>query len=303
MKTGRAATAVASPAQLARLAAALPALVLTGAGISAGAGIPTYRDCEGKWLRSDPITHQEFVADASQRQRYWGRSLLGWPAVRDARPGIAHRLLVTLQARGHLTRVVTQNVDRLHQRAGSADVIDLHGRLDRVRCLACEHDSCREHIQSRLLRLNPQISAEAARARPDGDADLPDSAVECVRVPECERCGGMLMPDVVFFGGRIPGQRVRDSKLALERSRSLLIIGSSLQVYSGYRFCRWAEELDKPLFIINPGRTRADDRVCEKISAPAEESLQQLLTLLDATDLPAAQQSGPATTDHGVRDY
>jgi NAD-dependent SIR2 family protein deacetylase len=237
---------------------AFPALVLTGAGISAGSGIPTYRDRAGTWLRSEPITHQEFLKDPRQRQRYWGRSLLGWPAVRDARPAAAHRLLVQLESLGSISGIVTQNVDRLHQRAGSQAVTDLHGRLDQVCCLDCGARSCRDQLQEVLQRMNPDLQHETVAARPDGDADLADDIVDRVKVPGCDQCGGTLMPDVVFFGGSIPKQRVVDSQLALQRANSLLVIGSSLQVYSGYRFCRWAEASAKPIFLINPGLTRAD---------------------------------------------
>jgi len=254
------------------LSRALPALVLTGAGISAGTGIPTYRDSEGRWLRSEPIKHQEFLTEAQKRQRYWGRSMLGWPGVRDARPSAAHRSLARLESRGFATQIVTQNVDRLHQRAGSHSVIDLHGRLDRVKCLACGADSCREALQARLEQLNPGLCGQRGALRPDGDADLSDAAVNSVRVPDCEACGGVLMPDVVFFGGNVPGERVQSCRRALEASRSLLVVGSSLQVYSGFRFCRWASERGLPIFLINPGQTRADD-LGKKWCARADDAL------------------------------
>lgn len=264
---------------LERLHAALPVLVLSGAGISAGAGIPTYRDANGLWLRSAPITHQEFVRDARKRQRYWGRSQLGWPAVRDATPAAAHRHLTGLEQRGALTHIVTQNVDRLHQRAGSARVTDLHGRLDRVICLDCGDDSCREHMQVRLENLNTQLRAPDMDVRPDGDADLPDELVEQVRVPACEACGGTLMPDVVFFGGSVPAERVTGGREALLRSGGLLVVGSSLQVYSGFRFCRWAREAGLPIFIINPGSTRADT-LAVKWNESADSALAALLRQL-----------------------
>ncbi|MFT4769163.1 MAG: NAD-dependent SIR2 family protein deacetylase [Glaciecola sp.] len=255
---------------------ASPALVLSGAGISVATGIPTYRDETGNWLRSDPITHQEFVRDPQQRQRYWGRSLLGWPAVRDARPSAAHLILAHMERLGAITHVVTQNVDRLHQRAGSAKVTDLHGRLDRVICLDCKQSLSRDQLQGELERLNPGITRGTVSARPDGDADMPDSIVDSVTVPVCKQCGGTLMPDVVFFGGSIPGERVHEGQLALERARSLLVIGSSLQVYSGYRFCKWALQSDKPIFLINPGRTRADD-IATKWRIGADRGLSAIL--------------------------
>jgi NAD-dependent SIR2 family protein deacetylase len=275
---------------LEQLSAALPALVLTGAGISVGTGIPTYRDEKGTWLRSAPITHQEFVREPRQRQRYWGRSLIGWPGVREARPAAAHRALVQLQASGAVTHIVTQNVDRLHQRAGSDDVTDLHGRLDRVLCLVCGRGECREQLQERLQRLNPDISGQAIAPRPDGDADLPESVVDRVQVADCNSCGGTLMPDVVFFGGSIPGERVLATRAALQRSASLLVIGSSLQVYSGYRFCRWAQASEKPVFILNPGITRADSMAC-KWAIDADSGLTALLAHLRERDSKPAREA------------
>ena len=260
---------------LALLHDALPAMVLTGAGISAGTGIPTYRDENGAWLRSAPITHQQFTSDKGYRQRYWGRSQLGWPAVRDANPAAAHRHLVVLESTGAVTHVVTQNVDRLHQRAGSQRVTDLHGRLDRVICLSCGDNSCREHLQGRLEAHNSGLRAPVRDIRPDGDADLPDELVAGITVPDCERCGGTLMPDVVFFGGNVPAPRVEAGRDALQRSRSLLVVGSSLQVYSGFRFCRWAQQSGIPIFLLNPGRTRADGMAL-KWSAGADDALATL---------------------------
>ncbi|MEE4278190.1 MAG: NAD-dependent protein deacetylase [Halieaceae bacterium] len=264
---------------LRRLVGHLPCLALTGAGISAGTGIPTYRDRRGRWLRSDPIKHQEFIRDAAKRQRYWGRSMVGWPGVRDALPAPAHRSIARLQARGAVAQIVTQNVDRLHQRAGAQAVTDLHGRLDRVLCLDCGDNSCREYLQGRLESLNPWLRPALHEARPDGDADLPDHTIEAVRVPDCERCGGTLMPDVVFFGGSIPAARVDACRAALQDAQSLLVIGSSLTVYSGFRFCRWAEAAGLPIFLINPGQSRAD-AIAEKCPLDADLALAHLEELI-----------------------
>ncbi len=233
-------------------------VVLTGAGISARSGIPTYRDARGTWLHSEPIQHQEFLRQPARRKRYWARSLHGWPAVRDARPNEAHLALSALERRGKVKLLITQNVDRLHQRAGSHNVVDLHGRLDRVRCLDCATTHHREHVQEQLLRDNRAPPAAAAGARPDGDADVHDEWVERFAVPACYHCGGVLMPDVVFFGGTVPPERVTACSTAIEEADALLAIGSSLQVYSGYRFCRQAQRLGKTLALINPGTTRAD---------------------------------------------
>ena len=252
--------------------------VLTGAGISLASGIPTYRDKAGHWRHSEPIKHQEFLAEPHRRRRYWARSMRGWPAVRDARPTAAHRALAILERRGHIDTIITQNVDRLHQRAGSARVIDLHGRLDRVHCLDCNDFHCRERIQQQLVRGNDSVRATTA-ARPDGDADLPADVERQFRVPACGACGGTLMPDVVFFGGTVPRPRVQACTDAVARSDALLAVGSSLQVFSGFRFCRQAQRLGKPLAVLNPGITRADDIAQLKVSADC----QALLTAFAGT--------------------
>ena len=227
-------------------------VVITGAGTSASSGIPTYRDEKGTWLHSEPIQHQEFLQQARRRQRYWARSLRGWPAVRDARPNQAHLALSSLERSGRIALLITQNVDRLHQRAGSQNVVDLHGRLDRVRCLDCTAWHARDHIQEQLARENGSIAA-GANPRPDGDADVNDEDVSNVKVPACSSCGGLLMPDVVFFGGTVPAERVSACTDAVRQADAVLAIGSSLQVYSGFRFCRQAVRLGKSLALINPG--------------------------------------------------
>lgn len=252
---------------------ARPLLVLSGAGISAASGIPTYRDTRGTWLRSAPITHREFLNDPRQRQRYWGRATLGWPAVRDASPSLAHELCAELEHRGLFSGLVTQNVDRLHQRAGSCKVIDLHGRLDRVRCLDCGSSLERDGLQIRLLDANPFLDRQALSARPDGDADLDEGEIDRVVVPDCPACGGTLMPDVIFFGGSIPGERVAACRRALEDAHGLLVVGSSLQVYSGYRFCRWAAERGLPIFLLNPGQSRADALASSRLVTTADRGL------------------------------
>lgn len=232
--------------------------VLTGAGISLASGIPTYRDQLGQWQHSEPIKHQEFLQDPARRQRYWARSVRGWPGVRDAQPNKAHRALAALEQQGCVAALITQNVDRLHQRAGSRKVVDLHGRLDRVRCLACGAMYCREVIQQQMSGQQTGPGPEPAH-RPDGDVDLPEEQIAGFRIPSCSACDGTLMPDVVFFGGTVPRPRVESCMAAVERADGLLVVGSSLQVFSGFRFCRRAAELGRPIAIINPGKTRADD--------------------------------------------
>ena len=255
-------------------------VVLTGAGISAGSGIPTYRDSQGNWRANEPIKHQEFIADTLRRQRYWARSVRGWPGVRDARPNEAHRALANLEQRGHIDLLITQNVDRLHQRAGSGNVIDLHGRLDRVVCLQCHQHEAREVTQQRLERHNPEALGGAFEVRPDGDSDVPEAEVRRFVIPDCNACGGTLMPDVVFFGGTVPRGRVEDCMSAIDACDALLVVGSSLQVYSGFRFCRRAAEHGKAIGLINPGRTRADELASLRLSAACGPLLSALLTSL-----------------------
>lgn len=254
-------------------------VMLTGAGASAASGIPTYRDRAGKWLGSEPIKHQEFIHDINRRRRYWGRSMLGWPGVRDAQPNRLHHALARFEASGRLALLITQNVDRLHQRAGSTQVIDLHGRLDRVRCLDCGAGYEREEIQQRLLTLNPQHPRITGTVRPDGDADLPESAIQRMRIVDCDACGGMLMPDVVFFGGSVPRERVSACEQAIAEADGVLVVGSSLQVFSGFRFARQAAQIGKPLVIINEGVTRADELATLKIE---DKAIQRLTEQLDS---------------------
>lgn len=252
--------------------------VLTGAGVSAASGIPTYRDRTGRWLRVNPIQHQEFVESHSKRQRYWARSMVGWRGVEAAVPNANHHRLATFGRLGKIDTLITQNVDRLHQRAGSQKVVDLHGRLDRVTCLSCGTYEARDSLQSRLLAANPFVSEYSHIARPDGDADVPDDYVTQTVTPDCLSCGGTLMPDVVFFGGTVPKPRVEQCFEAIDRSAGLLVVGSSLQVFSGFRFCRHAQKRSIPIIIVNEGQTRADDMATLKIET---QGLQRLVAAID----------------------
>ena len=252
--------------------------VLTGAGISADSGIPTYRDQDGKWLRVDPIQHKEFIESDQKRKRYWARSMVGWPGVERAMPNAHHTALATLERIGKVSTLITQNVDRLHQKAGSQRVIDLHGRLDRVVCLRCGQHETRSALQARLLATNPFVANYSQIAKPDGDADVPDHFVAQTQEPVCTSCGGVLMPDVVFFGGTVPKPRVDACVDALNNSTGLLVVGSSLQVYSGFRFCRMAEKLRMPIIIVNEGDTRADDIATLKVS---DAGLSRLVSAVD----------------------
>jgi NAD-dependent SIR2 family protein deacetylase len=247
--------------------------VLTGAGISTGSGIPDYRDENGDWKRPAPVQYRDFVDRLETRKRYWARSLVGWPPFQQARPNLCHRALLDWETAGRIDCLVTQNVDRLHQAAGSRRVTDLHGRLDRVICLACGERYRRDWLQQSLLELNPSFGGPAAEIAPDGDACLPDTDFGALRVPNCLQCGGILKPDVVFFGETIPRQRVETAVSALLGSDALLVIGSSLMVYSGFRFCRLAAEHGIPSAAINAGRTRADPLLDLKLTSRFEDAL------------------------------
>jgi len=251
--------------------------VLTGAGCSTDSGIPDYRDADGEWKRGRPIMLQDFLADERARKRYWARSLVGFRRMRVARPNDAHRALATLECVGRITQLVTQNVDGLHQAAGSRNVIDLHGRVDVVRCMGCQQRLPREQVQLELTRRNPDFATLDAVEAPDGDAHLDGVAFEAFDVPACGACGGLLKPDVVFFGEGVPGERVRQALAALDVSDAMLIVGSSLMVYSGYRFAKAMADAGRPIAAINLGRTRADDLLTLKITDRCASALSFLL--------------------------
>lgn len=255
--------------------------VLTGAGVSTASGIPDYRDGDGTWKRSEPIRFQEFVASDSARRRYWARSLIGWPGFSASCPNGAHHGIARLEGLGHVEQLVTQNVDRLHQAAGNHRTIDLHGRLDRVECLGCGHRVPRQTFQDALIGMNPAFRELEAEVAPDGDSLLEGVDFETFRVPACTRCGGLLKPSVVFFGETVPRARVGRAYEALDRADAVLVIGSSLMVYSGYRFCRAAAEQGKPIAAINRGLTRADPLLQLKIAADCGATLSALIERLE----------------------
>jgi NAD-dependent SIR2 family protein deacetylase len=267
--------------------------VLTGAGCSAPSGIPDYRDAAGAWKHAKPMSFADFTSSAAARRRYWAGSLRGWPRVRDARANPAHLALARLERAGRVVRLVTQNVDGLHQRAGSRRVIDLHGRLDLVECLRCAAVVRREDVQSLLLAWNPRLAPRDAAAtgrgvppagppgadaevRPDGDARVL-AAPEDLRVPDCPECGGVLKPKVVFFGENVPRCRVEAAHAALDEADALLVVGSSLMVYSGYRFVRAARERGRPVALLNIGRTRADGDCCLKLERDCAALLAEVV--------------------------
>lgn len=250
--------------------------VVTGAGCSTDSGIPDYRDSDGQWKRTPPVTYQAFMGEQATRQRYWARSLLGWPRFGQARPNATHHALAALEADGRIELLLTQNVDCLHQQAGSHTVIDLHGRLDQVRCMGCEACSSRALLQQRLLDANPGWESLQASIAPDGDADL-EADFSSFNVPACEACGGVLKPDVVFFGENVPRERVAAVHEHLQRSDAVLVVGSSLMVYSGFRFVDAAAKAGLPIAAVNLGRTRADALLSLKVQMPCAQALAFLL--------------------------
>lgn len=247
--------------------------VITGAGCSTDSGIPDYRDLHGGWKRPEPVTYQAFVGELATRKRYWARSLVGWRRFGSALPNGTHHALARLEAKGKLTLLLTQNVDGLHQAAGSRNVIDLHGRLDQVRCLACERRLPRAAFQMLLLENNPTWADLDAVDAPDGDADLDGQDFSGFVIPPCPHCGGMLKPDVVFFGEGVPRDRVEDATRALEASDAMLVVGSSLMVFSGYRFANAAHRAGKPIAAVNLGHTRADALLALKVEQSCAEAL------------------------------
>ncbi|KPG01167.1 NAD-dependent deacetylase [Rhodopseudomonas sp. AAP120] len=251
--------------------------VLTGAGCSTNSGIPDYRDADGSWKRTPPVRFQAFIADDVTRRRYWARSMIGWRRFGQARPNDTHHALARLEASGRSRMLLTQDVDRLHQAAGHREVVDLHGRLDLVRCMACSGTLRRADFQDDLIRLNAAWADLDAAALPDGDAELDHQDFSTFTVPGCPNCGGMMKPDVVFFGEAVPKDKVAMAMESLGQADAMLIVGSSLTVYSGYRFAREAARLGIPIAAVNLGRTRADDLLALKVEDRCETALAFLL--------------------------
>lgn len=248
--------------------------VLTGAGCSTDSGIPDYRDDAGAWKRQRPMQWREFAGSAHGRRRYWARSLVGWARVHAARPSGAHQALAGLEGAGRIHTVVTQNVDGLHQQAGSRRVIDLHGRLDRVECMDCGGVMERSAYQDHLADLNPGWATTVPSGHaPDGDADLDGADYGAFRVPDCHGCGGIIRPSVVFFGESVPAARVATAMARLAESDAVLVAGSSLMVWSGLRFVRAAAERGLPCAAVNLGRTRADGELVFRAAVPCGPAL------------------------------
>lgn len=247
--------------------------VLTGAGVSTDSGIPDYRDATGAWKSAPPMQHQQFMTSHAARQRYWARALAGFRTLHCARPSEAHRALARLEKAGVVSGLVTQNVDGLHQKAGSRQVIDLHGRAEQVRCMGCGALRMRHDLHAELAERNPRWRDMKAEVRPDGDADLVTDFSD-FEVPGCRRCHqGIWKPDVVFFGDSVPQERVARARAMIEEAEALLVAGTSLMVYSGYRFVRQAASAGKPIVCLNLGRTRGDALYSLKLEAPVGQVL------------------------------
>jgi NAD-dependent SIR2 family protein deacetylase len=262
-------------------------LVLSGAGLSTGSGIPDYRDADGVRRGKAPILGSEFRGADAVRKRYWARSSVGWPVLAAAQPNAGHLAIARLQAAGKLGSILTQNVDGLHQRAGSRDVIELHGNIHAVKCLACDARFSRESIQ-RILELRnarpdlgpPSALAASAVIAPDGDAHVSEAIYDSFQIPACSHCDGVLMPDVVFFGDTIPRPRAEEAARHFDAADALLVVGSSLMVHSGYRFCTKAAERGLPIAAVNLGKTRADQLIGLRVQASAEWALPLVERLL-----------------------
>ncbi|WP_432152368.1 NAD-dependent protein deacetylase [Streptomyces sp. bgisy029] len=271
-------------------------LVLSGAGISTESGIPDYRGEGGSLSRHTPMTYQDFTAEAQARRRYWARSHLGWRTFGSARPNAGHRAVAAFERHGMLSGVITQNVDGLHQAAGSEEVVELHGSLDRVVCLSCGTFSPRRELARRLEEANEGFAPVAATINPDGDADLTDEQVGDFRVVPCTVCGGILKPDVVFFGETVPPQRVERCRALVREADTLLVLGSSLTVMSGLRFVRQAAQAGQPVLIVNRDPTRGDRHALTRVALPLGTALT---TVADRLGIPvddgstATGESGP----------
>jgi NAD-dependent SIR2 family protein deacetylase len=267
-------------------------LVLTGAGLSTASGIPDYRDRDGVRRGKMPILGPEFRKSAAVQRRYWARSMVGWPTLAQAAPNAGHRALARLEAHGKIGFVLTQNVDGLHQQAGSHAVLELHGNIHAVVCLECRAQFPRAFVQAQLVDANPALAGAMAAPAPDGDAHLEPEALDHFRLPSCVHCGGALMPDVVFFGDGIPAARTACALAQMEAADALLVVGSSLMVYSGFRFCRMAAESGKPIAALNLGRTRADHLINLKIEESAEQVLALVPTLMNLREVGPVVLSG-----------
>lgn len=261
-----------------------PPMVLSGAGLSTESGIPDYRGETGRRRNVTPITYQEFTGNPAARHRYWARAHRGWSTITTAYPNDGHRAVAALQRHGLISGIVTQNVDGLHTAAGAVDVVELHGSLAAIICLDCGRRTPRQRLSDRLSAANVGWAPHVLGHNPDGDVELSADDVAAFVTVDCETCGGMLKPDVVFFGERVPVSRVERSYAMLRSSRSLLVLGSSLAVMSGHRFVLDAAKRDSPIAIVAMGETRGDDYAELKLEVPLGALLSEALLLLGGGD-------------------
>jgi NAD-dependent SIR2 family protein deacetylase len=271
----------ASLDELARLVSCGAVVVLSGAGLSTESGIPDYRGPSGVQRRQTPMQYKDFVTDPAARRRYWARSHLGWRRIARARPNAGHRAVAHLEERGLLAGTVTQNVDGLHQAAGARSVIELHGSLGRVACLGCAARTSREDLDRRLRERNDGWIARVRSVNPDGDVDLAELDVEGFEPVDCDECGGLLKPDVVFFGESVPAPRVQECFELVGSARLLLVLGSSLTVMSGRRFVLRAAQLAIPVAIVNQGVTRGDEHASLALDVALGDLLPELVRRLE----------------------
>ncbi len=251
-------------------------VVLSGAGISTESGIPDYRGPQGSLRTRAPIMYREFVQSAGARQRYWARSAAGWARVRNSKPNAGHEAIARLESLGIVCGVITQNVDRLHRAAGSRRVLELHGALAEARCMDCGRPEARESLQERLAAANPGWAFSVTEDAPDGDAEVSATAIAAFSVPVCRNCGGDMRPDVVFFGENVPAERVEAAGRMVDKADVLLVAGSSLTVFSGFRFVQRASAKAIPVAIINKGPTRGDSLASIRIDGLLSEVLPAL---------------------------
>lgn len=264
--------------------------LLSGAGLSTASGIPDYRGPGTEQRARNPISYRNFVADDLGRRRYWSRAMLGWQRIAAAAPNPAHQAVTQLQRAGLVSFIITQNVDGLQQQSGARDVIELHGNLAEIICLDCGDQSARSRLQERLEAANPGWAARSFELGPDGDADTPTADLGDFEVQHCERCGGMLKPQVVFFGEAVDREVVVSAQRAVDACTALLVVGSSLTVFSGLRFVRQAHAQEIPIYIVNIGETRADALAQLKVSG---ELSQVLPLLVEQLSPPAGTSSTP----------
>ena len=285
--TGPPAPRTTSLDEVTRVVGAGRVAVLSGAGLSTESGIPDYRGATGSLRRHTPMTYDDFVGSVEGRRRYWARSHLGWRTITRAKPNDGHHAVALLEAQGYVSGVITQNVDGLHQAAGTPGVVELHGSLDRVICLSCRRVSSRDELDRRLRSANAAFEGVATRINPDGDVELADAVVRDFQLVSCTDCAsGVLKPDVVFFGENVPLPRVDECYRLVDEAGALLVLGSSLTVMSGLRFVRHAAKEGKPVLIVNHGQTRGDAYATVRVDLPLGQALTDLTERLGRTSTP-----------------